>query len=49
MDLYEEAERHRAPGEDDAILRWNTCARLIERNPHARPSGEPPEAPIQLE
>jgi hypothetical protein len=49
MEQYEEAERHRGPGEDDAILRWNTCARLIERNPHARHAGDQPQAPLQLE
>jgi hypothetical protein len=49
MARYEEAEALRAPGEDDAILRWNTCARLIERNPHARPASDEPEAPIELE
>jgi hypothetical protein len=29
MDYYEQAEALRAPGNDDAILRWNTCARQI--------------------
>ena len=31
MDHYEKAEELRPPGKDDAILRWNTCARLIMR------------------
>jgi hypothetical protein len=31
MEAYEQAERLRLPGNDDAILRWNTCARTIER------------------
>lgn len=31
MELYEEAETIRPPGNDDALLRWNTCARLIAR------------------
>ena len=31
MESFEEAERLRAPGNDDAILRWNTCVRAIER------------------
>jgi hypothetical protein len=31
MDAYDQAERIRQPGNDDAILRWNTCARAIER------------------
>jgi len=32
MDCYEHAERLRPPGIDDALLRWNTCARIIQRN-----------------
>jgi len=31
MDLYQEAERLRPPGNDDAILRWNSCVRTIRR------------------
>jgi hypothetical protein len=30
MRLYEKAERLRPPGNDEALLRWNTCARTIE-------------------
>ena len=35
----------RPPGNDDAILRWNTCARVIMRNPEIRPTAgdEPSE------
>ncbi len=33
MRWYEEAEALRAPGNDDAILRWNTCARMLMRDP----------------
>ena len=29
MDLYEQAEPLRPTGNDDALLRWNTCARII--------------------
>lgn len=29
MERFEKAESLRPPGNDDAILRWNTCARLI--------------------
>ncbi|MCI0618510.1 hypothetical protein L0244_36490 [bacterium] len=32
MDHYEKAESIRPSGNDDAILRWNTCARLIMRH-----------------
>jgi hypothetical protein len=37
MEHYERAEALRPPGNDDAILRWNTCARLIMRNTEIRP------------
>jgi len=29
MENYEKAEAIRPPGNDDSILRWNTCARMI--------------------
>ena len=32
MTWFEKAESIRPPGYDDAILRWNTCVRIIERN-----------------
>ena len=32
MNWFEKAEAIRPPGHDDALLRWNTCARIIERN-----------------
>ena len=31
MTSYEQAEALRQPGNDDSILRWNTCARTLER------------------
>ena len=34
MSSYEKAEALRPPGNDDALLRWNTCARILMRNPH---------------
>jgi hypothetical protein len=33
MRRFEEAEALRPPGNDDAILRWNACARLLMKNP----------------
>jgi hypothetical protein len=30
---FAEAQRHRPPHNDDALLRWNTCVRLLRRNP----------------
>ena len=40
MEWFEKAEALRPPGNDDAILRWNTCARMLMRNPalRARPA-----------
>ena len=43
--LFEEAERLRAPDNDDAILRWNACVRFLaahhELTPHAEGEPEP--------
>jgi len=43
---YERAIDLALPGNDDAILRWNTCARVIMQNPDVRPApeSEPAEA-----
>ncbi|PYP51819.1 MAG: hypothetical protein DMD39_07790 [Gemmatimonadetes bacterium] len=45
MTWYERAEAIRPQGNDDAILRWNTCVRLINSNtqvaPHAESAYEP--------
>ena len=45
MAHYERAIAFAPPGNDDAILRWNTCARLIMQNPEVRPL--PDEGPEQ--
>ena len=39
MSWFEKAEPIRPPGHDDAILRWNTCARIIDRNNLFRETG----------
>ena len=45
MSWYEKAEAIRPAGNDDSILRWNTCARLISGNsqlvPHTESAYEP--------
>jgi hypothetical protein len=38
MRHFEEAERLRPQGNDDARLRWNACARFLDRHPHLQPS-----------
>jgi hypothetical protein len=40
MEHYERAMRLSPPGNDDAILRWNTCARMIMQNSEIRPGPE---------
>ncbi|MEY2548778.1 MAG: hypothetical protein QOD64_1360, partial [Verrucomicrobiota bacterium] len=45
MSWFEKAEMLRPPGNDDALLRWNTCARIIEKNrlvPREEDNVEPP-------
>jgi hypothetical protein len=45
MDWFEKAEVLRPAGNDDALLRWNTCARLIAKNnlvPREEENIEPP-------
>ena len=32
MRQFEKAEKIRPPGNDDALLRWNTCARMMAKN-----------------
>jgi hypothetical protein len=49
MDQYERAEAIRPAGNDDAILRWNTCARFLNRNPHLAPRPEERLEPMLLE
>ncbi len=36
MRWYERAESMRPAGNDEAILRWNTCARMLGRHEHAQ-------------
>jgi hypothetical protein len=45
MSWYEKAEALSAAGNDDAMLRWNTCARIIAGNSRVRPRTE---EPVQL-
>lgn len=37
MEHYEAAEKLRPDGNDDAVLRWNSCARLIDSRTDLRP------------
>lgn len=40
MSHYETAMNFAPPQNDDAILRWNTCARMIMQNPDIQPLSE---------
>ena len=42
MGWYEKAEALRPTGNDEAILRWNTCARLLASNSELRPHTDEP-------
>ena len=40
MTWYEKAEAMRPSGNDEAILRWNTCVRMLEQHEHVREAPE---------
>ena len=46
MEWYERAEQLRPPGNVDAVLRWNSCARAIERE-RLEPEPETHELPLE--
>jgi hypothetical protein len=46
---FEEAERLRPSGNDDAVLRWNTCVRFLERHSELTPSAVEVAEPILSE
>jgi hypothetical protein len=47
MSHFAEAEQRRPEGNDDAILRWNSCARILMRNPHLGPEPESRELGLE--
>jgi len=47
MDWFEKAETVRPAGNDDALLRWNTCARMMARNQLAPQEHEQVEPPLE--
>jgi hypothetical protein len=46
MQWYEKAEAIRPSGNDDAILRWNTCARVLSGNTHLETPSEEAYEPV---
>ena len=49
MERFAEAEPMRPPDDDSAILRWNACARLLERHPELAPVPEERPEPLMSE
>jgi hypothetical protein len=49
MAHFEEAEALRPAGNDDALLRWNACARLLNAHPTLRDVDTEPSVPLMLE
>lgn len=49
MRCFDEAERLRPHGNDDALLRWNTCARFLNAHPEVCPEPESTYEPQMLE
>lgn len=46
LHYYGQAEKLREPGNDDPVLRWNTCIRFLDRHSELTPRGE--EAPASV-
>lgn len=46
MESYEKAERIRPEGNDDAVLRWNSCVRLLEARAELKPAPEERAEPV---
>ena len=47
MDWFERAEAVRPAGNDDALLRWNTCVRMIDKNHLTAREDERIELPLE--
>ena len=49
MRYFERAESLKPVDNDDALLRWNACARLLQRYPELAVIDEERTAPVMLE
>jgi hypothetical protein len=49
LQLFETAEPLRAPGNDDALLRWNACIRFLNHHRELAPAAEDIAEPIVSE
>ena len=46
MEWYEKAESLRPEGNDETLLRWNNCARIINDHEHVEPGEEDTFVPL---
>ena len=46
MACYAKAIDLRSPGNDEAVLRWNTCVRILARHPDIKPVPEDDFQPL---
>ncbi len=49
LEYFEQAEKLRPQGNDDAVLRWNTCVRFLSSHPDVAPRSEEIPEPIVSE
>jgi len=49
LDLFDQSRAIRPAGNDDALLRWNACARALDRHPELHPRAEEPPASVAPE
>ena len=49
LEYFERAERIRPPGNDDAILRWNACVRVLRQYPNLGARDQAQDEPQFLE
>jgi hypothetical protein len=49
MELFEQSMAIRPSGNDDAVLRWNACARTLDRHPELEPQAGEPAASVAPE
>lgn len=49
LDLFAQSMAVRPAGNDDAVLRWNACARTLDSHPELHPRPEEPPPPVAAE
>ena len=49
LEAFDRAAEIRPTGNDDAILRWNACVRVLRQHPNLQPAADTREEPLFLE